>query len=707
MLVRKLELFTYLSCQKDELIVLIRCKEEVLGEFADAINFEMLLNPEAARTALAAGGKTWEGRTINDKPDVTTIKPYDFVYGKYEQSYSELPSASNGYKYSGYYQVSKYHNTPFNQQVRLKLIVALLRTSKNKGGCNLLISKLIKEKKIKAFFPLHDPQFNKDLYEEALSYTNMPWNQPIEDIRYYFGEKVALYNYFLGHYTGYLIVPSVIGAIFQLVVWATLDFSNPVVPFFALVITIWSIVLLEGWKRKESFIALEWGMSNFEQTEIDRPEFTSDDVIDSFIDGSKNYIYYPSSKKAARLSYSFTLIGSYIMLVIGVVASIYYMRFSLQATIGSSASTLASIVNAVQITVFNVAYQYIVVLLTDLENHRTDTLYQDSLIVKVFIFQFINSYASFFFLAFIAQNLPASPGTDPTFLGQCGYINCMQPLSINLGIIFGSRLFVTNILDLLIPYLKMKYNEYSETKDKNESTLEALKKDSSKHLSPAELDYIKLPYDMNDNILNYADTAVQYGFMVLFASALPIACFISMINSYIKIRVNAYKQAMFYQRPVPEGAQDIGTWQTIFTILSVASVITNAGLICFTMDVLSGGSNNSNSQDPNYSYVGKLWVFLGFQWVMLSIQFILSAAIPDIPEQVDIQLQRANFIVSKIINQDSDEDFIDPQLAQSAEKVNANKRSSLITTAIDIPYHDTFPMNRTNNQWPALLVDSL
>jgi len=42
----------------------------------------------------------------------------------------------------------------------------------------------------------------------------------------------------------------------------------------------------------------------------------------------------------------------------------------------------------------------------------------------------------------------------------------------------------------------------------------------------------------------------------------------------------------FYQRPAPGGAQDIGTWLTIFQFLSVAAVITNAGLICFTMDVM-------------------------------------------------------------------------------------------------------------------------
>ncbi|RYH14491.1 hypothetical protein EON65_33545, partial [archaeon] len=41
--------------------------------------------------------------------------------------------------------------------------------------------------------------------------------------------------------------------------------------------------------------------------------------------------------------------------------------------------------------------------LSERENHRTDTQYEDSMIAKIFIFQFVNSYASFFYLAFIAQ----------------------------------------------------------------------------------------------------------------------------------------------------------------------------------------------------------------------------------------------------------------------------------------------------------------
>jgi hypothetical protein len=56
----------------------------------------------------------------------------------------------------------------------------------------------------------------------------------------------------------------------------------------------------------------------------------------------------------------------------------------------------------------------------------------------------------------------------------------------------------------------------------------------------------------------------------------------------------------FYQRPAPNGAQDIGTWMTIFQVLSIAAVVTNGALICFTMDVLW----------DRFSLAGRLWYVL-------------------------------------------------------------------------------------------------
>lgn len=41
--------------------------------------------------------------------------------------------------------------------------------------------------------------------------------------------------------------------------------------------------------------------------------------------------------------------------------------------------------------------------LTHNENLRTDTEYEDQLILKIMLFEFTNSYASLFYLAFFAQ----------------------------------------------------------------------------------------------------------------------------------------------------------------------------------------------------------------------------------------------------------------------------------------------------------------
>lgn len=79
--------------------------------------------------------------------------------------------------------------------------------------------------------------------------------------------------------------------------------------------------------------------------------------------------------------------------------------------------------------------------------NSTDTQFEDSMISKIFLFQFVNSYASFFYLAFVAKYLE----------GGCGVSDCMESLAVNLGIIYGSRLITGNLLELLLPYLTFQF----------------------------------------------------------------------------------------------------------------------------------------------------------------------------------------------------------------------------------------------------------
>ena len=155
-----------------------------------------------------------------------------------------------------------------------------------------------------------------------------------------------------------------------------------------------------------------------------------------------------------------------VLLVIGTVTGIYILRFQLQNTTSLPASTIASCLNTFQITVFNMFYAVLSVKLTKYENHRTDTEYEDSMITKMFAFQFINSYSSFFFLAFVASYMTRGATDDDEsndYTGQCGATSCMIPLGLNLGIIFGSRITVTNALEVLMPYYAYKNTRETET----------------------------------------------------------------------------------------------------------------------------------------------------------------------------------------------------------------------------------------------------
>jgi hypothetical protein len=238
-------------------------------------------------------------------------------------------------------------------------------------------------------------------------------------------------------------------------------------------------------------------------------------------------------------------------------------------------------------------YQRVVVGLTNAENHRTDTEYEDSMTVKLFAFQFVNSYASFIFLAFIAQYLQPMSDVPDDYVGQCGADTCMKPLATNLGILFGTRIVSGFITNVIVPKILGDRKRVAEG--------------GAEHLTPPEMNYVLMNYNtMLEGINNYADAALQFGFSILFVTSLPLAPFMSLVANWARIKGMAWKLCHLYQRPLPLGAEDIGTWMSIFQMVAVAAVITNAGLICFTMDRLS-----------HFSKWGRVWYVVSFNFMYL------------------------------------------------------------------------------------------
>ncbi len=303
-----------------------------------------------------------------------------------------------------------YANAPqedhsFGKPIRLKLIHTLMTAPKRLGGCNLEINSLVHQRKLLSMFPLHDPDDCHEILLKCLDWKTMPWTTPNEELKEYLGEKISLFNAFLGHISWWLLPISVIGTVCQIIVLITNNFSHPVLPIYSVLIIVWSIFMLANWKREESFIALKWGMIDFVDQQFERPEFYGELHTNSFIDG-REMLYFSRKDFRKRVARSLVTILTMVFLVLGVISAIYVLKFSLKSNLGWMVSAIASLLNVSQIMLFNLVYQNMAIRLTDQENHRTDTEYENALILKVFVFQFINSYASLFFLAFVAQQLP-------------------------------------------------------------------------------------------------------------------------------------------------------------------------------------------------------------------------------------------------------------------------------------------------------------
>ena len=205
------------------------------------------------------------------------------------------------------------------------------------------------------------------------------------------------------------------------------------ITIFAFFIALWATLMLEYWKRERHHHVKEWGMSDFEALEVKRPQFINNPLVTkvpSPVTGL-NMEYFDPKIKRRRVVVSWISIGTLIAIVLTAVFSIFVLRLwfvSLEndGTIPvGAAGNLAAAVNAVQIQVrgcspracgcgcgcashahspclspqlLNLIYGRVARYLNKMENHATQTEFEDNLIAKTFCFQFINSYFSLFYI---------------------------------------------------------------------------------------------------------------------------------------------------------------------------------------------------------------------------------------------------------------------------------------------------------------------
>ncbi|XP_059829207.1 anoctamin-10 isoform X2 [Hypanus sabinus] len=306
-------------------------------------------------------------------------------------------------------------------------------------------------------YPLHDKEELKKLGSIWYKRVHVAL-QPINEIKKYFGQNIALYFAFLEYFTIALFPMAVIGVPYYFFAWE--DYDKYIV--FATFNLLWSTIVLEVWKRWCAKLSYQWGTLLMKrQFEEPRPGFHG--ILGVNPATGRAEPTYPTYKRQLRIyliSMPFVCVSLYFCLLVMMVyfqMEDFVIAYDKEAQSFFSSILLfcPSIIYAVVIEIMNRIYKYAAEWLTSWENHRLESSYQNHLVLKVLVFNFINCFASLFYIAFILQDMKLlRQGTFDDYLElfqQFGFVSlfsCVYPLAAILAVL-------NNITEVYSDGLKM------------------------------------------------------------------------------------------------------------------------------------------------------------------------------------------------------------------------------------------------------------
>lgn len=551
-----LDLKLFFSVDKDEIFMTIKASEANLEVQADLMDYHVQLVGESSTEPYKRVAPYGEFQMTDAYGNLAERSK---TYKKYNSNDEEVAD-TDSYKGKLSY---------FTYKDKVRILMAMINSAVDMGELQengILISS----------FCVHDRNLD-NLIENWGNFKKFWKPQDFAKIRLYYGEKVAMYFAWLDYYVKWLIFPAFFGLIAYIVEYVCEDIndnsksitSSEVSVFvFSIVLALGSTVFTQVWERRQNELSWEWGTSDINDVEQQRPSFKGVYGKDP-ITGQKKKLENHKRINMVKRSVGLTISTFFIFVSIALLVAIFIYRSIAAKTFGANGLRMCALLNALQIKFMNFVYRIVAKKLNDWENYEFDSDYNDSLAIKLYGFQFCNSYASLFYIAFFKK-----------FNEGCDEYGCLEELKIQLSIIFLTNVGM-NVFELGLPYLKSKFKAYQERK--RIRVLKSQGKEMKMTIHPIE-EQSKLA-DYETPLDDYMELIIDFGYVVMFSSAFSIVPLLALILNILEIRVDAFKLCVLTKRPHPTPANSIGEWQTIVKTISVIGTLTNAGIMIFTTDV--------------------------------------------------------------------------------------------------------------------------
>lgn len=556
-----------------------------------------------------------------------------------------------------------------------------------------------------------------------------PFRQPLREVRDYFGECIAFYFAWVAFYSELLMAPALGVVIILLLSPNDIDFM----PFVALYrsdveqessqspfksisisasalslglgVVVWGFVFAKWWERKTVWFELQWGTTSLGLDVKDRANFHGEKVINPVTQEVE--ISASSTEQIQKqilsglcvfgLSCVHLMASIALILLQGYLAQWIGVRWSMLVCCGC----LSMVIQWNGAIISSIAHN-----LSEEENYQNEVSFQNSVIVKIFFMQCVNTYGGLLLLAF--TNFAAlrhtffKPLVDP-------YLRYFESISVIIQMeVLLTLIFVVRIAAHLLTILQRVARKYTTADPPPANPVATAKRTRKANPTPrpisAQEEY-ELP-EYGGAYEDYTEIVVQFGLVVMFSSILPLAPLFAFVESALEMRLDAINLCFFLQRPPPEFAEGIGLWSSCVRILLKMALLANFGFVYFTA---------ANHQD--WTFVQRTSSFLMSVLTCLLIAEILWFAVPSTSRYAQEVQARNEFLVERYFGDHENSQSPNSNWnADLKEQETAQTRDPSVSTQVSLEHsNERYELLQrlnvalrtpdTLNEAPALIVE--
>ena len=271
------------------------------------------------------------------------------------------------------------------------------------------------------------------------------------------------------------------------------------------------------------------------------------------------------------------------------------------------------------------------------ENHRYVSGFENSMINKIYMFQFVNTYIGNFFAIIYTQQLHA--------------------LTVNVFVIMVVKQVILNVMEYYQDKIEVGDKIKKVEKLFEEPIRQAALVDDDIELADLRM-HLKVEKQLrmkpaaNSLVPYYNEAVIQMGFVAFFATSFPFAPLFSFLTNLLEIKIKLQYMSAIGRRNIAHNASGIGNWMPIMSFIAYFAIPCNTLilLICRFPSVPVGWNQDLDAlelseksvlvqylenKDPNYWNRANIFFFaICIEHLVIGLKIVIALIIPDVPYKV-------------------------------------------------------------------------